>query len=265
MRNLSHIITLLFVLVAKSIYSQECLNLRPDFIPNQVDSNNFYYFVSSSYFLSVGQKNYFQKKVLKPDASKGDRLMKGELEMLYFVSNKYDASLAPHVFLRVDVFPSFYMSSRFGAGVSFRNLNSSAGLFYGTYYRRVPYDGNFVTRRKKMFDNYNLYGFYLQSSIGYSSLFASLAFEPHKVYHSVMANLAFGEKLFTGKTLRTLGVVFSSEEFFGQGIGLSIFPMKRTRFHVEYITPKERDSNLQARLQNELSSGFLIGVSHTVN
>lgn len=266
MKNFKKTIILFLALLPVVSFSQECLNVRSDFLPNEVDSNNFYYYVSGSFIFPSAKSDPFQKSVLRKDAQKGNRLMKAEMEMLYFTKQDYDDAVLPHVFLRVDVFPSYYLSSRFGAGVSLRSISSSFGLFYGTYYRRVPYEANFVTRRKRSFENYNLYGFYFQSSVKHSSFFTSITVERNYVFHSTSLTVGLGDMVFQKlPVLNTLGVVFSSETFTGYGYGLCVNILPSTRLDISYTTPFETDVFEQARLQNKLAPGVMIGFSHCVN
>jgi hypothetical protein len=189
------------------------------------------------------------------------------MEMLLFPMMKYHKEFHPHVFLRLDVLTYGYLSSRFGLGVSSRSLNSSMGVFHGNYHRRVPYESNFITRRKRSFENYPLSGFYIQSSSEYASFLFSVAFErTHNFYSTRLSGkvgeiLHFGEK---GSPIRTSEVVMIHETLTGLGFGLSVSPFYRSRLEVLWIIPDREDVYEQARIQNKLSQGVMTSFSYFV-
>lgn len=259
---------LVFGFISKALISQDLINMRNDFIPNKVDSNNFLYSVGFSYMIpKEKEETTFQKSIIREDAIQGKRLSKAKMEMVLFPSTRYENDIHPHVFLRLDFIPSAYVSSRFGAGISSKQLGSSIGGFYGTYYRRVPYEANFITRRKRSFENYNLGGLYLQSSSDEANFFFSIAFEKtHKFISSrtgfVVGRLLDGQKL---PCLKTTELVMSYESLSGFGLGASIFPVPRMRLEVLGVVPDKEDVFEQARLQTRLAKHVLVSLSYFVD
>lgn len=261
-------VILCLILIPSICYCQETLNDRPDFIPNQVDSNFFYCSFDLSFVFPTATENDFQKYRLREDAVKGNRLFKGEMEMLLFPMTRYDSRYHPHCFVRIDLVPSFYLSSRLGFGISSKRWGSSLGIFHGTYYRRVPYESNFVTRRKRSFENYPLSGLYLQSSTKYANFFFSVALEKTHNFYSTRSEIVLGELLFLGdkdSQIRTLGVVMSYETLTGFGVGTSISLFERSRLDVSWIIPDNADVEEQARIQHKLAEGVMVSFRYYVN
>jgi hypothetical protein len=263
-------ITVILCLLSLSLasWSQETLNDRSDFIPNKVDSNFFYCSFDLSLVFPTAKENAFQKYRLREDAVKGNRLFKGEMEMLLFPMTRYEGKYHPHCFVRIDLVPSFYLSSRLGVGISSKRLGSSVGIFHGTYYRRVPYESNFITRRKRSFENYPLSGFYLQSSTEYANFFFSIAFEKTHNFYSTRSEIVLGEMLLLGdkdSQIRTLGVMMSYETFTGFGVGASISLFEGSRVDVSWIIPDNADVEEQARIQHKLAEGVLVSFRYYVN
>lgn len=259
-----------FFFVFSPAFCQEVLNMRTDFIPNEVDSNNVYVCFSLSYIIpKAKEETTFQKSIQREDVQKGNRLMKAEMEMVLFPFVKYENEFHPHAFVRLDVLPSSgYLSSRFGIGLSSKTLNSSVGFFHGNYYRRVPYEANFITRRKRSFEAYGLSGLYLQSSSTYANFHFSMAFEKTHIFTSTRVGGRVGEILKLGEVnsqLRTTEVVMNYESLTGIGFGLSASPFERARLEILRIIPDQEDVNEQMRIQNKLSSGFLISMSYFVD
>lgn len=259
----------LLVIVALSVqaFSQE----KTDDVPNAVDSNNVSWTYSLSYFVPYNKANDFQKKILRQDAIQGNRISKAQMEMVLFPLNKYDSELQPHFLFRVDVVPSVYLSSRFGVGITSKSKHSSLGGFYGTYYRRVVNESNFTTRRKRNFENYNLYGFYLKSSSDKASFNFSMAFEKTHTYISTRASINVGNLIFrksqsqNANALKSLEAVCAYEGIYGAGIGLSFSPFDKARIDLLWMNPPQRDIEEQARMQYKLTSGKSITVSYYVD
>lgn len=253
-----------------SLFSQEVFNMRTDFVPNEVDSNNVYVYFSFSYVIpKAKEETTFQKSLQREDTQKGNRLTKAEMEIVLFPFVKYEKEFHPHAFVRLDALPSSgYLSSRFGVGLSSKTLNSSAGFFHGNYYRRVPYEANLITRRKRSFENYNLSGFYVQSSSVYANFHFSMAFEKTHIFTSTRLGgrlceiLKLGE---VGSRLRTAEVVMNYESLTGIGVGLSASPFDRARLEVLWVKPDAEDVYEQMRIQNKLSSGFLVSMCYFVD
>ncbi len=255
---------LVVALTSACAFSQE----RTDVIPNEVDSNNFYYFVSVSYIFPDSRENEFQKSRLRSDAIRGNRLSKAEIEMVLFPSKKYGGEIHPHLILRVDAIPSSYLSSRFGFGITSKSLGSSLGFFYGTYYRRVPYEANFITRRKRSFENYGLWGFYLQSLSDDASFAFSMAFEKTHTFISARVGWNVGQYLTSSELeigLSTLEAVLSYESLSGAGGGFAIRPFARARIELFRVVPDKADVTEQARLQTKLSPNFKFRLAYYVD
>jgi len=249
-------------------FAQKSLNTRVDFLPNEKDSNNVYILLGSSFVFPFNETTSFQTKSLVTDHQKGNRVFQGEMEMLFFPSIKYRNRIEPHVFFRAQAFPMQYLSSAFGFGVSDRKLSSSFGFFVGQYYRHVPYESNFVTRRRKSFEYYPLLGFYLQSSIEDASFLFSLAKEKERTFHSLKVSSRLGRTLSLGKEeslQRSLEIVGVSESFTGNGIGLSVAPLKGLQVCVLLFSPYKSEQEEQARLRNKLSPGLIFYLNYCVN
>ncbi|MEZ4103266.1 MAG: hypothetical protein R3B55_01755 [Candidatus Paceibacterota bacterium] len=254
----------LMVLVSSKTFSQ----YHTDIVPNEVDSNNFFYFVCLSYIVPKSSTTKFQRKVLRENAVQGNRINKAEIEMVMFPMKRYDQKFHPHIFLRVDAIPSSYLSSRFGFGLTSKPLRSSFGIFYGTYYRRVLYESNFTTRRKKSFENYNLFGLYTQSRSDHVNFSMSLAIEKTHTFLSTRVGGNIGEVLRLGKDgarLRTLETVLSYESLTGSGVGIAFSPVGGSKVEFLRVFPDIQDIIEQARLQKKLTPGFLFRVSFCVN
>lgn len=161
-----------------------------------------------------------------------------------------------------------YISSRFGIGVSDRKLNSSIGFFVGQYHRRVPENGNFVTRRKRIFEHHPLRGFYVQSGSEDAYFFFTLIGEENRMFYSTRLASRLGQTLSLGEDgslLRNLEVVGIAESFTGAGIGVATTSMSRLRLEVIWITPDKSEQIEQARLKYNLSSGWLISLGYQMN
>ncbi len=259
---------LLFPSLFSPLAFSQVLNMKPDFLPNEVDSNNFYVYYSVGYFIPKKETTTFQKSRLRDEAIQGPRLTKGEIEMVCFPSNKYDREIQPHARVKIDVVPSIYLSSSFGLGVSSKSLNSSLGIFYGNYYRRVPVDGNFITRRKRSFEAYPLTGFYLQSSSNRASFYFSLAFEKTHKFWSTRTGIKVGESLtlgHKGSLLRSTQAVASFESLSGAGLGVSFSPFNNLRIDILVIDPIDPEVEENARNQYKLTSGVMVSVAYCVN
>jgi hypothetical protein len=243
--------------------AQEGLNTHHEFLPSEADSNNFYYYVRAGYVIPFKETTSFQKNSLGPGFTEGPRLFNSAIEMLLYPSRKYDRELNPHILFRADVFPNQYLSSRFGFGISSRRMGSSFGVFVGQYFRRVPYEANFVTRRKRTFEHYPLHGFYLQSSSKEASFVGSFAFERRNVFHSVRISGNLGDIANMSGALNGLRLTLLSESYTGSGIGPSIV-FGGTTLETLFIFPDKREQQIEARLRNKLTRGFLVSISHTV-
>ncbi len=266
--NTRFVLALSCVVFSTTVLAQDVLNMRTGFVPNVLDSNNFYYSVSFSYIVPKKEATTFQKSRLREDAIQGNRLTKAKMEMVLFPLTKYKQDIHPHLFVRLDMIPSSYLSSRFGAGVSSKKLQSSLGVFYGTYYRRVPYESNFITRRKRSFENYNLTGVYLQSSSVDANFFFALALEKTHTFISARVGIVAGNFLCLGEAgsrLRTLEGVMHYETLSGFGLGAAVAPFDGMRFETLWVVPDPRDVEEQARLQTKLTRGVLVSVSYFVN
>ena len=260
---------LLFASLFSQLAFSQVLNMKTDFIPNSLDSNNFYISYGLGYLIPKKEKNLvFQKSLLRDEVVDGNRLTRGSMEMVLFLIKRYDRELCPHFIFKLDFIPSIYLSSRFGLGVSSRSLNSSVGFFYGNYYRRVIYESNFITRRKRSFEDYPLNGFYVQSSSDRATFYFSLAFEKTHNFYSTRSSLKIGESLTLGKKgsiLRSVESVTSFESISGFGAGLSLSFFENSHIDVLWIIPDRVDIDEQARLKNKLTSGVFIGFAYYVN
>lgn len=215
-----------------------------------------------------GSTNDFQKSVLREDAIKGNRLTRAQMEMILFPSKKYEREFQEHLVFQVKALPSSYLSSWFGAGVTSKSLSSSLGVFYGTYHRRVPYESNFVTRRKRSFENYNLAGFYLESRSDDASFTFSMAFEKTNTFVCTRVGMSVGGLLFPSRSnlgLPSLEAVVSYESLSGAGAGLALCPFDQAMFQVLYVVPDEADVFEQARLQTKLTPGLEISLRYYVD
>ena len=253
-----------FAFVCNLAFSQE----RAYAVPNEVDSNNFYYLFSASYTFPTNKQSTFQKSRLREDAIQGNRITKMQMEMVLFPSKKYEKEFHEHFFFRVDAIPSSYLSSRFGVGVTSKSLRSSLGFFYGTYYRRVPYEANFITRRKRSFENYGLYGFCLTSHSDDASFAFSMALEKTHAFISSRLGWNVGQYLSSGRGesgMQTLEAVLSYESLSGFGSGLAIRPFARASLEAYYVVPNKDEVFEQARLQIKLTPGTNVRLSYYVD
>lgn len=263
MKKLACMIALAFT--SACAFSQQ----RTDVIPNEADSNIFYCYFSASYIFPTGKQDTFQKSRLRSDAINGNRLSKAEMEMVGFPFMKYDRKFHPHLLFGVKMITPGYLSSQFGFGISTQNSfsSSSVGVFYGTYYRRVTYESNFISRRKRSFENYNLAGFYLQSRSDQGSVSFSMAFEKTHIFVFTRAGFSVGEALSIGKShsvYRSLELVLGFESLIGASAGLSV-TVDRTRVEVFRFVPDPKDASEQARLQTEHVRGCGVSWSYYVN
>lgn len=244
------------------------VDLVPDHSGSVEDSRDFYW-CASLYGVKpyTERKNEFQKSRLGDKESRPS-LWRGELQMGMFLPGKKNRMLEPNASLRVDCLPSHYMSSSFGIGFVCRPLEFGAGVYFGQYYRQVPSDGNFVTRRARQFDAYPMRGFYLEAANKQASFYFGATFEEKKTTFSTRIAGRFGNILDLGREgtpLRSLDVVLESREFSGPGAGLSISPISMTRLQVLWVAPTKVDRNEQARLGNAISHGLLFSLSVCVN
>lgn len=257
------IATFTFMVLGLSVFSQESLNTFTDFLPNQTDSNIFYYHARLGYLLPFKETTSFQKVSLGPGFNEGNRLFSGSIEMIIFTSFKEEKELLPHFLYRIDFFPNQYLSSRFGFGTSSRKFSSSFGVFAGQYFRRVPYEANFTTRRKRTFEHHPLAGFYLQSSSEHASFVSSFAFERSKTFHSVRVAGHLGHTFKAKGLLSDFRAVLLSESYTGTGVGFGLLS-GGTIVEILFVVPDKREQEIEARLRNKLTRGFLINLSHTI-
>lgn len=251
--------------------AQEVLTMPVEFLPQRGDTmarstKEVYVFASLSYYVPNTKEGAtpFQKKAFGPKPKASSRLFRAKMEMLFFAPRKHDSRFELHGFCRVDAYPMHYVSSRFGCGVSYRPFGLSGGFFIGNYYRWVPSDGNFVTRRARQFDSYPLNGFYLQAGNEGMSLFFAYAKERYKAVITTRAAIRVGRIFGLGNStarLRTLELVGSSEEFAGAGVGFSLEVIPHLRGEVQWVTPSELDRNELARLGYKMPSGLMASVA----
>ncbi len=264
----SMLIFLLLVFVSQPVFSQpRALDSTLDYFPNKVDSNFFYVSLAASfYFEGKKDENTLQKKSLKQRTEiSGNRPYRAEMEFLMFPLNNYEARMQPHIFLRLDAFLTYY-SGTYGIGISDKKLNSSLGVFHGHDTRRVPDEGNTLTRRNKLYAEHQMYGFYLQSSSEHVSFYFSLEREHKKAFEYVrLAYRPAGKFTFFRKGIqKDLQLVFSKEKFSGVGVGFSLRCFKNTSIEFLHISPGREDREYQARVEHDLRRGFLIRLSYCV-
>lgn len=264
---------LLLVCVSKPVFSQpRILDLNQDYFPNAVDSNYFSVLLGSSFFFDYGRKEDISKKGITPNIGiQGNRPFDTEMEFNYFFGHilgvDYDARFQPNAHVRIHAFLN-YMSSTYGLGISDKKLLSSVGFFYGSYYRKVPEDGNFVTRRRKIFENYPLQGFYLQSSSSHASVFLSIAKERKRFYEYVrLTYKPAGKFVYFRKSglLQNLQVVYTKEDFSGNGFGLSLGCVKNTNIELKWTIPDNLEKAEQLRVGYKMTSGAILKVEYWVN
>ncbi len=258
------------LLASLCLQGQVVLNdvLSPNVLPNKVDSNNLYVSVGASYIYPLTETTNFQKANLQKGHQRGNRFQKAEMEILFFTSQQYSHRFEPYVFFRTEAFPMSYISSKFGVAVADRNANSSVGFFFGNYLRNVPYEANFTTRRGKSFENYPLYGGFLQSSRPEGTYFLSLAREYSRISFSSRMTLRLGQILSLGKDnsfTRTSQLVLQFENLSGYGAGFSLRILHQVQFEVLWTVPVKEEQDFQARLRNKLSRGFLFEIRFYVN
>lgn len=249
--------------------SQIGLSVLPKASPNKKDTTQMFYTYFKIYYYVPSNRpiNDFQKSRLGSKQAKSG-IFGGEMEMLWYVPTNRETMFEPHAFVRLEAYPTHYLSSRLGFGVHCRPLNASLGYFRGEYYRQVGSEGNFTTRRRREFDNYPLSGVYLQASDKDASFFFSVTFEKRRAFlgtrlaSRIGQTLEFGDKM---SKLRTLEIVLSSDKFSGVGTGISVEVAPQTRLEVLWISPDQWDRNQQARLGNKLTSGLLISLGCYVN
>jgi hypothetical protein len=252
--------------------SQTVLNSGTEFLPDRSDTSDMKREVAV--FLRIAynipedkQTSDFQKRRLGDQESR-NHMFGAEMEILGFAPGTHDRMLETHGFVRLEGYPMHYMSSYMGLGVSCRPLAASIGAFAGQYYRQVASEGNFVTRRRRQFDNYPLHGIYLQTSSSDASFFFSVTFEKREAYFTTRIASRIGQTLSLGREgsrLRSLQAIVSSEKFSGAGAGASIEVWPQVRTEVLWIVPEQRERDQQARLGNKLTSGFLVSTSFYVN
>lgn len=258
MKN-SRILTALFAIVfVFSAFSQDIFFVNKNFIPNKKDSNNFTFLSGASFFVPEPS----MLRIKSNQASlRGVVARRGEMEMLYVLRNKYSADFCPHLFFRAEAFPSYYFSSRFGAGFTHAKSRLTFGILHGKYYRLVSYDkSNFVTRKQKPFQTSSMTGFYFALSDCNSSVAFSLAKELDYIFHSFMLSHTFGQSLFCESgslALKSLGVVASSQSFVGHGAGLFFHPTKTTRLTFQYVSPNQKEVDDYRSLLGGFSRGCL--------
>lgn len=258
----------LFASLFSPLAFSQVLNMKTDFLPNPVDNNNFYVYYSVGYFIPKKETTTFQKSRLKDDAIQGARFTKGEIEIICFPSKKYDREIQPHARVKIDFVPSIYLSSSFCFGFSSKSLGSSFGVSCGNYQRRVPVGGNFTTRRKRSFEAYPLFGFYLQSSSNRASFYFSLAFEKTHQFWSTRTGIKVGESLnlgHKGSLLRSTQAVASFESLSGAGLGISFSPFKNLRIDILVVDPIDPEVEESARNQYKLTPGVMVRVAYYVN
>lgn len=241
-------------------------------LPDRSDTGNiqgvFQARFNLSFLIPHKETTDFQAKSLG-DIEPKKRLFRGEMQMLWFVPWwQRDHMFEPQFRFDARAYPGHYISSSMGFGVSCRPLGASIGIFTGQYYRQVPSDGNFVTRRKREFDNYPMRGAYMEASDHNASFYFSVTFEEKRTYFGTRIAGKLGHMFDLGKDerlLHTLEGVVSSEPFSGSGAGFSIELLPKVRTEVLWIIPTSQDRNDQARLGNKLTSGVLASVSCYVN
>ena len=255
----------LFILCERG-FSQEALVTTKQFLPNALDSNNFICRLSLSALFPFDEITEFQKQRMDDRAIEGNRIFKGNMEMIYYPSTAYCHRLEPHFFFRAEAIPMQYVSSKLGVGVSDRKLSSSVGFFTGNYLRRVPEGGNFVTRRSRRFDDYPLYGVYLQTVREDVSLFVSVAFERRHLFWSSRIAGRMGHTLgFSQYRLREMEMVGVYESFTGLGFGFSTELLPGLRADVLSVIPQEDEINEQARLNYKLGRGVMVTLNLSIN
>lgn len=256
--------------LGRSGQAQEVLTMPVAPFPQHADtaqsSRELYVFASMSYILPYNDDtpNEFQTKRLGGDPKSPARIFRARAELLVFAPSDHERMFEPHGFVRLDVFPMHYISTRVGLGVSWRKHGLSGGLFTGNYFRRVASDGNFVTRRSRQFDQYPLTGAYVQVVGKHGSFFGSIAREERKYVFGLRAALRLGNSAGLQNGLLRLGtieLVTTREEFAGTGIGVSIEVVPKIRLEVLGVVPAKNDRNDQARLGTNLKSGVLISTA----
>jgi hypothetical protein len=249
--------------------AQDVLNANKEFLPDRSDTTKptreFQYYLAISYAIPSDETNEVQAKRLG-DNKTANRPVSARMEMLWYVPWwKENHSVEPHLGVRAEGYPTLgYAASRMFLGFSIRP-NASVGAFSGSYYRRVASDGNFVNRRSQQFDNYSLFGGYLQASDKNIAMLFAVAFEKREPVFVIKMSSRIGETLRLRGFSRSLQIDFSREEFTGPAIGFSFEPTSKLRTQFLFVNPDNRVRNDQARLGNKLTSGVLVSASVYVN
>ncbi len=237
-------------------------------VPDRGDTSDmriFQFDARVSVLVPRDETNDMQKNRLG-DRESAASLFSASIEMRWFVPWwERDHAVEPHFGISANAYPSLgYTSSRMSLGILIRP-NVTLGFSAGSYYRRVPDDGNFVNQRSQQFDNYPLYGGYIQAADKNVSMLFTIAFERGEPIVTVRASSRIGATLGLEGLGKTLQIDFARGEFAGPGYGFSFEPTPQFRLQVLRITPDQNERNRQARIGNKLTSGFLVSASVYVN
>lgn len=268
---MKNIILFLLVCVPSFAYSQRVLELVPNYFAEEGDSGKVFVLFSTSYLLPVvEEENQVLKytKVATPQRRivEGQRLFSAEMEILTLPCYRYQNRFQPHAFFRAQAFLSNYVSSMVGVGISDKKLSTSLGVFAGSYFRRSPGEGNFISKVGR-FEYAPLVGFYIQTKSEYASFMFSYAKEEDEALKYARMSGKVGNmcRLLKGsRVTKSSELVVTFQNFTGLTAGLSFEPVSRLRLDTSWIIPEQREIYNQARIDEKLSKGFLISLSYYV-
>ncbi len=244
------------------------MNLVSDFIPNRADTTNDV-IVLLRFDCMIPRTESMTDNQTKRlgDVESRSRLYGGQMEIQFYFPAKRDHLFEPYVLVGLDGYPSHYISSRISLGVTCRPLRWSFGVSSGKYYRHVASDGNFITRRSKMFDTYPLWGAYMQTSQKHWTFLISNTFELNDMHSFIRATGRLGHLLVPAKKvlpLRSLEVVLTQEMFTGYGAGISFKPVPHVVLEGLVVMPEEAERDELARIGYKVTDGWRVGVRYYV-